>query len=340
MTKSSLVRQPLTILSISNSEIQTFKDCRRRWWLTYYRELGFRRELEDPTGVRNLGARIHAALQAMYERGVNPIEAIDEIYYDDIQKLIEVGMDDKITKLQEEQDLAHAMLEGYLEWAAENAIDAEYDVVSVEEIVEVDSGIPGVKMRGMLDQRIQRRSDGARLFRDWKTTGSFGELEAMLPLDEQARFYHLLEQLDARYRAKVNTELGDGQDHDGRSLMWRTDGALYLMLRRVKRTAAARPPFYKQVEVRHNSKIIATTWQRVHKVLQEIVDTRDELDRGGDHQYHCPPRPSRDCTWKCDFLAACPLFDDGSNVEGLIERHYEHRDPHERYYRDQQKEKS
>ena len=334
---SAFVREPLPILSVSHSEISTFQDCPRRWWLTYYRELGVRRDLADPTGARQLGGRIHAALQAMYERGVNPIDAIDEIYAYDVQMLIAAGMEDKITKLKEEQDLAHAMLEGYLDWAAENAIDAEYDIVSVEEILEVESGIPGVRLRCMLDQRIQRRSDGSRLFRDWKTTGSFEALRGTLYMDPQMRHYHLLEQLHAAYVARVGTDLHDGE---GRARMWRTDGALYLMLRKVKRTAAAKPPFYDQLAVPHNRKIIENTWKRVHKVLMQIVETRDHLDRGGDHQYLVPPRVTRDCSWKCDFFPVCPLFDDGSNVEGLLGERYEHRDPHERYHRDQQKEKS
>src|SRR5690348_16272394 len=33
---------------ISNSEVQTFKDCRRRWWLAYYRKLGLK--VESPLG--------------------------------------------------------------------------------------------------------------------------------------------------------------------------------------------------------------------------------------------------------------------------------------------------
>lgn len=307
-------------LLVSNSEIQTWKDCRRRWYLTYYRELGLRREDDSPTGARQLGSRIHVALKVMYEEGRNPVEVINEIYAEDIQLLITNHREDMIVELQQEQDLAKAMLEGYVQWVLDDAIDAEYDLVAPETVIEVPSGLPNVHLRGKLDQRFVRRSDKARLFRDFKTVGSLTEPLKILRMDEQMKFYHLLEQLDAVYRARVD---GDR--------MWRTDGALYTMLRKVKRTARAAPPFYGQVEVRHNRQEIKHMWTRVHKILKEIWDAHTDLDAGADHQYIAPPRPSRDCVWKCDFLSICPMMDDGSNVDGIINERYEHRDPHERY---------
>jgi RecB family exonuclease len=323
MTTAPYIRKPL---KISHSEMKCFVRCPRQWWLRYYRELGLRPEDEDPTGVRNLGARIHAALQALYERGADPIMAIDEIYASDIKALIDHGMEDKITKLQEEQDLAHAMLEGYLEWIVEKAIDAEYKVVASEQAIEVESGFLGVQMRGVLDEQVERNSDGAILFRDFKTVGSFTEQRAILPMNPQMRFYHLLLQLHTAYLARTTGEQ-----------MRRVDGAIYTMLRRVKRSNRAQPPFYDQVEVPSNPKIIETTWIKVHGILERMIKTHDALDRGADHQYVAPPNVTRDCTWDCEFLSVCPMFDDGSNVEGYLAAYYIHRDPNARYHRDDQK---
>ena len=143
----------------------------------------------------------------------------------------------------------------------------------------------------------------------------------MLPLDEQMKFYHLLEYLDSL-----------GQTGGGPA--WRTTGGLYTMLRKVRRTAKANPPFYMQLEVGHNSHELRSMWQRVHRVIAEIVQTRNELDAGGDHHYVCPPRPSRDCTWSCDFLPVCPMMDDGSNSQGLLNEYYVHVDPQARYQDD------
>lgn len=330
MTSSVFVREPLPILKISNSEMQMFKDCGRRWWLTYYLELGIPEDQEDPTGVRNLGARLHAALQAMYERNADPIAAIDEIYADDLHKLVEADRLEKYTKLQEEQDLAHAMLEGFLQWMAENAIDSEYNFLAAEQILEVESGLgPNVRIRGVLDQLWQRKTDGAIMFRDFKSTGPFESLIPSLYNDPQMKLYHMILWLHVAYLERTQGIRAP-----------RTDGALWLLMRRVKRTKAAVPPFYAQKAIPHNREIMETTWIRVHKILSEIVWTRNALDQGADHHYIVPPRATRDCYWKCEFYEACPMFDDGSNIEGLLTERYAHRDPNERYLRDQQREKN
>lgn len=303
-------------LLVSNSEIQTWKDCRRRWWLTYYRELGIKRSEDKPVGARQLGTRIHIALCELYEKGRNPLDVINEVYAEDEKLFAEFP--DKITDMRKEQDLAKAMLEGYIEWVAEEAADDGIELVAAETVIEVPSGVKGVTLRGKLDQRVVRKVDGARLFLDHKTVGDLTTPVRLLPLDEQMKFYHLLEKLDSMYKTG-----GDPQ--------WRTDGGLYNMLRKVKRTATAKPPFYGRAEVHHNEAILRNTWIRVHKILEELVITRQALDDGADHQYMCPPRPSKDCTWKCDFFAVCPMFDDGSNIDGLLNEYYAHIDPHERY---------
>lgn len=305
-------------LLVSNSEIQTYKDCRRKWWLTYYRELGIKRTEDKPVGARQLGTRIHIALCELYENGRNPLDVINEVYAED-EKLF-ADDPNKITDMRKEQDLAKAMLEGYVEWIAEEAADDGIELVAAETVIEVPSGVKGVMLRGKLDQRVVRKIDGAKLFLDHKTVGDLTTPVRLLPLDEQMKFYHLLEKLDGMYNAGVSEKQ-----------QWRTDGGLYNMLRKVKRTATAKPPFYGRAEVRHNDETLRNTWIRVHKILEELVLTRQALDSGADHQYMCPPRPSKDCTWKCDFFAVCPMFDDGSNIDGLLNEYYAHIDPHERY---------
>ena len=103
------------------------------------------------------------------------------------------------------------------------------------------------------------------------------------------------------------------------------------MLRKVKRTATAKPPFFDRLHVQHNRAVLESTWKRVIGTITEMMLTREALDTGKDHQVACPPRPNMDCTWKCDFQPICAMFDDGSNVEGLMAEYYSHIDPHERY---------
>jgi rRNA maturation protein Nop10 len=321
-------------LKISNSEIQTFRDCPRKWWLTYYRELARRRDEDTPTGVKNLGLRVHLALKGMYEQATDPIDGIDFIYAEEIRELIKFGRDDLITELQQEQDLARAMLEGYVDWLAEKAIDADLEYLGSEQVIEVPSGVETpaggrVWMRGVLDQRWRRQVDGALRFRDFKTVQTVEDQRGLLYLNPQMRFYLMLSQLHQAYLSQTE---GKPFEH--------VTGALYTMLKRVKRTKTAKPPFYAQEDIDYNRKIIEATWAHVHSALIKIVEVRDHLDRGANHHYIVPPRQTRDCTWKCPFYMICGMFDDGSDVEGAIRDHYEHQDPHERYRRDEQEERS
>jgi PD-(D/E)XK nuclease superfamily len=306
-------------LLISNSEIQTWKACHRRWYLAYYRELGLRRDLQSAVGARQLGTRVHVALSALYVTGESPLQALQEVYAED---RAQIDSEDVLAleKLAKEYDLAHAMVEGYLQWIEETGADEGMTFVSSEEVIEVPSGVPGVRLRGKLDQRWKRNVDGARLFVDHKTVADFESHVRTLPLNEQMPFYHLLEYLDAL--AKTGDEP-----------LERTDGALYNMLRKVKRTARATPPFYHRVEVRHNKEELRSAWIRSMAVIEEIVITRQKLDSGADHRYVAYRKASNDflgCKG-CDFLQVCSLFDDGSNAEGLLREYYVHLDPHERY---------
>lgn len=316
------------LLRISNSEIQSWKSCRRKWYLSYYRELGLSKVEMGPVGARQLGTKVHIALCALYESHANPVDVINDLYAEDIEVFKDAGMGDKIDDLKKEQDLAKAMVEGYTEWIAETGADEGIELDAAETVIEVPMpGVEGVVLRGKLDQRVVRKTDGARLFLDHKTVGDLLTPQRLLPLDEQMKFYHLLEKLDSLHKT-------------GDEPPWRTDGGLYNMLRKVKRTAAAKPPFYGRAEIHHNDTALRTMFVRVSRVVMEILDARQALDAekpSSDpdyiptHHYVVPPRPSRDCTWSCDFFAVCPMFDDGSNVEGLLDEYFVHVDPHERY---------
>ena len=57
-------------IRVSNSEIQMWLKCRRRWYLSYYEKWRPR----DPvvTGALALGSRVHAALEVYY-KGHGPL---------------------------------------------------------------------------------------------------------------------------------------------------------------------------------------------------------------------------------------------------------------------------
>ena len=108
------------------------------------------------------------------------------------------------------------------------------------------------------------------------------------------------------------------------------------MLKKVRRSAAARPPFYDQIEVRHNVFTLRSFWDRIHGTVGDMMRARTALDEGESPAFHVYPRPSRDCKWKCQFFTVCTLVDDGSAAEQAIEEMYEVADPYA-YYGDDKK---
>jgi hypothetical protein len=297
-------------IKISNSEIQTFKDCRRRWWLTYYRRL--KPKMKDYTGALALGSRIHEALDRHYSTGIDLLEAHAELIKEDIKKMTDANRD--TSNLETEAELGRVMLEGYLEWVELEGIDAELEMISTEEILERPMMDGKVILQGKIDMRVRRKIDGARMIRDFKTVGgSFADFGAMAHMNEQVKTYMLLDETQE-------------QDDDSR-----TDGAIFTMLRKVKRGAYAKPPFYDQIEVRHNRFTLRAFLEQLEGTFEDMLRVRDALDAGESHYKNAYPTPTKDCKWKCQFFAICPLFDDGSAAEAALSDSFESADPYGYY---------
>lgn len=303
---------------VSNSELKTFKRCRRKWWLSWYR--GLRQRDESPIGVRQIGNRLHRALQQHYVPGgpkttTQLLDALEREIMSDRSILGETTSWEVRERFEKEADLERIMLEGYIQWLAETGADSELEVISAEQYVEAElTEFGNVAIIGKIDVRVRRNIDGVHLFIDHKSVGDLRTPILTVAMDEQMLHYHLLESMT----------------NDTRS-----DGALYNMLRRVKRTGTAKPPFYERVEVRHNDIELANYRRRVVSEVQDILTLRDELDTWPDAATHIAyPNPTRDCTWDCPFLAVCPMFDDGSRAEDLLTEYFVQVDPLDYYIRE------
>lgn len=302
-------------IRISNSEIQTFKDCRRRWWFTYYRRL--QPKMQDFTGALALGSRIHEALDRYYSTGQPLLEAHSDLVKEDLKKMNDEFRD--TSTLETEAELGRVMLEGYLEWVEMEGIDAELEMISTEEIIERPMMDGKVTLQGKIDMRVRRKIDGVRMFRDFKTVGgSFADFGSQAQMNEQILTYMTLE---------------EAQNTEGE----RSEGGIFTMLRKVKRGAYAKPPFYDQIEVRHNQFTLRSFFQRLEGTLEDILRVREALDAGESHYKHAYPRPTRDCKWKCQFFAICPLVDDGSAAEAAISDAFAVADPYGYYKLEEQK---
>ena len=300
------------IVRLSNSEIQTYKDCRRKWWLSYYRRMQPRQKTY--TGPLALGTRIHAALDEYYAQGVPLLVAHAELVAADRLTLESDSRDS--SSLDAEADLGRIMLEGYLQWVEDEGIDSELEIVSTEEKISVPLFNGEVELQGKLDMRVRRKIDGVRMFRDFKTVGgSLSDFANLAPMNEQVLTYMLLESMK------------EGEEN-------RSEGGIFTMLKKVKRTAKATPPFYDQIEVRHNIFTMRSFWNRIHGVITDLMRTRKALDDGEAASLVAYPSPSRDCKWKCQFFSICTMFDDGSSAEQALTEMFEERDPYAYYNSD------
>jgi hypothetical protein len=303
----------------TNSELACFKRCRRRWYLAYYRRL--RLKARSLTGAAPIGTRVHQALEPWYQpegvERVDPRTALETVLNSDKVLLIESwpgepeALDAQLKQFDKEADLCRAMIEGYVQWLEETGADSDFEVIASESAVEYQIA-PDVSLAGRLDTRVRRIHDGALLFIDHKTTDSIQTLARQLPRSEQVMLYEILQ------RANHPTE--------------RNAGALYNVLRKVKRTGTAKPPFYERIPVMFNDHQLESAWYRVLGTIRDIQQVEDALSTNPPRpQHYVYPTPTRDCDWECEFAPVCTMFDDGSRVEDMLQSLYEAGDPLRRY---------
>lgn len=118
-------------LILSNSELQSYKLCRRRWWLQNVR--GYQKE--QKVGPLALGTRIHEALAAYYTPGGTANDALTTftvLSAEDVPNLRE----DEIAAFEKEAKLGYTMLVGYFEWLEEEGADDGLEIIDVEKELE------------------------------------------------------------------------------------------------------------------------------------------------------------------------------------------------------------
>lgn len=302
-------------VSITNSEMQTYKECKRKWYLAYYR--GLSPKEKSIVGPLPLGIRLHNALEIFYNTGTNPVDAYEQLQRIDNKLFLESkeAIDStKVKKFNSEADLGRIILEGYMEWLDEENPDADIEVIGSEmKLSTVLESDPRVEVMGKIDMKVRRRSSGFKAILDHKSAATFDTYYQTSHMSEQLMLYVYLD--------RITSENDDNV----------VDGGIYNLLKKVKRSGTAKPPFYERLDVRFNDKTIESFRIRLEGTVRDIMRTRDELDNGVDHRFAAYPSPSRDCTWKCPFFKMCYMFDDGSYVEEMVDDLYVQSDPNARY---------
>lgn len=286
---------------VTNGERTTFLECQRRWYLESYLSLGS--PVRKVTGAAATGTRYHRALATWYQPVPgDPWATFEADRKNDLEYLEDTGASDALVKdFHQEVDLVRAMIEGYFQWVEETGSDVGLQVIAPEAVISAHPQFPDfphVRLLAKLDVRVVDQRDMSRWFMDHKTVQDFTSAMRTLRLDEQMLHYHLIEWL------KLAEE---GLDSNVRA-----GGAYFNMARKVKRTSTAKPPFFQREPVPHSVTELRSYWQRVLGSVEQMASARARLDAGQAHQQVCPPHPTRDCAWKCEFYTVCSMLDDGS----------------------------
>lgn len=278
-------------LYVRQSEIKGWKRCRRNTRWQYW--MGLQRSLVTSTTTADTGTIAHAGLAALY-RGQDPFVAMAAWLAAKPEALRPL--------FQPNYELAVIMIEGYLQWLAEEGEDAGMTVTGVERTVEVPFlMVDGyeVWLTGQVDLEVIDRHGNPGLI-DHKSVDRL-DLAPMDLLDEQRMTYSIMRDIE-----------------DGTKYRW----TAHNQLRRVKRGAQAKPPFFARPVVTFNETQLLNHRKHMEGTVAEIVRHRLAIEAGADHQLLLPPNPTKDCSWDCRFREACKLSDDGSDVEGFLAEWY------------------
>jgi hypothetical protein len=311
---------------ISNSEIQGFKSCKRLWYLANY--LGLQKKEQNLVGPLPLGTRVHDSLEQYYTTYENPVDAYNRLMNKDIrifQGSIQSEDPKLVRKFESEGELGRLMLEGYIEWLAESNADANIDIQYAEKIISLSIDELGgrVILQAKVDAEARRRSDNSVAIIDHKTAADLGPYY---------KYSHMSEQLMTYTTISQRNPPEDGAE---------VDGGVYNLLKKVKRSPTAKPPFYDRIDVRFNDETLNSFYVRLLGVLTDMMEVRDKLDEGADHRFVAYPKPQMD--WHCGmcpFFQLCPMMDDGSSADRYIEDHFDVINPYERYNDTTEKESS
>lgn len=289
---------------LTSSEMKQWLACQRGWWLRYHRQL--RKAGGGYASLPNVGNLVHKGLEEFYKgKDIDPLALVkaeaDKVMFERPEYAEQIAKD---------ASLAGIMLEGYIQWIDDEGADAGYEYAGSEQTVEAEIG--PYSLRGKIDARLRRTSDGALLQLEHKTVGNLSDIPKYAQSAPQFLTYDLL-----AYLTKP----------DGVA----TDGVILNMLRRVKRTKMAKPPFYGRYEVRHNIDELRAHYAHIVTIGRQIEGARAQLDNGVDHHNVVVPNVGRDHTWSCPCHEVCNMFDDGSDVEAFLVDFWEPYDPWARY---------
>jgi RecB family exonuclease len=292
---------------ITHSDIEDFLRCRRLFWWAYIKDY---RPREVEWGPMPLGSRVHRSLEAMYRMGTDPIAEHERLAHADV-----TAAASRSPAAWEMDQLYNDIIEGrnciaaFMEWVEDTGPDDGLDVVAVEEMIEAPILDGRVLLRGKVDVKYERTSDGAVMLNDWKTAG--------------AKRSGTRERLERSYQHHVYLAIEQMLHPDA----WIV-GAYYTILRKVKDRSRATVPLVERFAVPVSPRRALTKLHQIEHICEEMMFMMEGLVATEAVAY---PTPDESCRW-CDYKLPCELQDDNPvAAEAMLNDLYVRGRRHARY---------
>lgn len=290
-------------LEITLRQSELWEPCRRRWAISYRKRY---EPIRRYPSKAETGTLVHKGLEAYY-LGKDWVPAVQALWDEGAASLESEPR--WLAEYVKALDLAKIMLRGYEQFLEETGADIGWIIQGVEREIKVPFGVvevPGygtfdVSVTGHVDLEIVDQYGLPRLV-DHKTRDNLAATSADM-MDLQRPTYAVLRKLE------------DGTTYHG---------AIHNVLKRVKRTSRATPPFYTRHEVHFSEQRLLKHWKLMDYRIRQLVPLAVGIENGTVplDSPALPPEPHRDCSWRCPFLDICPMFDDGSSWDWLLESQY------------------
>lgn len=286
-------------LLLTNSEIQTFKECRRKWYYNYY--LGFA-PAEEHVALTT-GTLWHEMLEEYYNidepdpelrlKAAGEVLLAHQIMHNDPK--IKYGM-------------LLNMLRAYHNWIEEEGRDHNLLFSSIEQVGQIEL-MPGVNLRGKIDVIAEDLDLETFLLVDHKSCRDFG-IVSTLPLNQQMRTYALICREDPTIPTVTH--------------------AFYNMARKVDPDhARAQPPFFMRERIYLTDDLIDNHRAELCITAKEIRNTREALDETPEPVIPMTVSPA--CSW-CSYSSPCSQQGDPhADFRWNLELNFIERDPNARY---------
>lgn len=294
--------------SFSHSEMSTFKRCKRKWFLQYYR--GLRRRREPLSKPRDTGILVHAALHNFYVAGGldGPgAEELMEQYLINARDADMLKVDTELERkdISEVHDTALILCTGYVEWLHDSGADLDYKFDRTEQELRAPGPVDGTEIMGIIDLGGTDVQSGDLFVMDTKVTNSFETMLKTLHLMEQGPMYAVL--------AKIL----EPDSTRGFRVVWN-------MIKNNKRTPRAKGPFQQRYELAINADQLRQFYSQLHGQITDMLDLEYRLNNGASHIEAAYPTPTTNCAWECPYFAVCGAMNDmvRNDVDFLVAAYY------------------